>query len=118
MFRLPTCPYCDTIYRYRDVRKNKKINKDELIECYHCSQNFKQSKRGYIIIFGIVAIIAVIINIIVLNISSNIFHSIIPVIIISLVAILIGFIFTPYFIKYKKVRKNKRNIDVRRITDK
>ena len=115
MFKLPVCPYCHTVYRYNDVRKNKKIPKNELIECYHCSQNFKQSKTGYAVVFAIAVICAVIVNIIILSVMSDIFKSIIPIIAVSLLALLLAYIFTPFFVKYKKVRKNKRKIDVHRM---
>lgn len=38
MFRLPVCPHCGTVYRYRDTVKA--IRQRENV-CYHCEKRFK-----------------------------------------------------------------------------
>ena len=41
------CPYCETIYRYGDVRR---LMYKSAGECYHCKKKFKVSKKSYLIL--------------------------------------------------------------------
>ena len=49
MFKLPVCPYCDTVYRYSDVwkeiRRQSQMSKNREADngCYHCHRCFKIS---------------------------------------------------------------------------
>lgn len=109
MFKLPICPYCHTVYSYKDV----KINKESIIKCYHCKNKFSQNKIKCFFILTIIIMIAVAINIIILNSSGNLISSIIPVTIVSVTAVVLYMILTPYFTEYKKLK----NIELREIPD-
>ncbi|MCH5298517.1 MAG: hypothetical protein J1E96_02020 [Ruminococcus sp.] len=105
MFRLPVCPHCRTVYHYGDVRKSKR---EKVIQCYHCKKSFTQSKKGFIVLFAIAAAAAVIVNIMILSRNDDIIGTIIPITIVSVIAVISAMIFAPYFITYKK-DKNKSN---------
>lgn len=99
MFRLPVCPYCHTVYHYGEVRKikNKKNG-----SCYHCKKKFKISKLpGYIVLWSIFTVTAVLMNIAVLLIMPV--FTIWPLVVISVLVEVIGILFIPYFISYKKI---------------
>ena len=109
MFRLPVCPYCKTVYSYKEVRKNKN---EKIIKCYHCKNNFRVSNiKGYAVLALIVATVAVTLNLIVLNLTADFISSIFPLIIISITAVLIFILFSPFFSGYKKIK----NIEVKEI---
>ncbi len=99
MFKLPVCPHCKKVYNYREVKEN---NKKKVIKCYHCKKEFHNSRKGIVFLALLLCIITVIINVFVLNISSEKFVSIVPISVISVIAVLTGLIMFPYFISYKK----------------
>ena len=101
MFKLPVCPYCKTVYSYKEVRKNKN---GKAIECYHCKNKFRVSNiKGYAVLALIVVTIAVTLNLIVLNLTADFISSIMPLVLISLAAVLVFIIFSPFFSGYKKI---------------
>jgi NADH:ubiquinone oxidoreductase subunit K len=109
MFRLPVCPYCKTVYSYKEVRNNKN---EKIIECYHCKNNFRVSNiKGYAVLPLIVATVAVTLNLIVLNLTADFISSIFPLVIISLTAALVFILFSPFFSGYKRIK----NIEVKEI---
>lgn len=109
MFRLPVCPYCKTVYSYKEVRKNKN---EKIIECYHCKNNFRVSNiKGYAVLALIVATVAVTLNLIVLNLTADFISSIFPLVIISITAVLVFILFGPFFSEYKRIK----NIEVKEI---
>ena len=99
MFKLPVCPHCKTVYRYKEVKEN---NKKKTIECYHCKKEFHNSRAGIAVLAVVVCIIAIIINIIILNCSSGLISSVVPISIVSIIAVIIGMLMIPFFISYKK----------------
>lgn len=100
MFKLPVCPYCNTVYSYKDVKNNR--NKKE-IECYHCKNKFKQRKIiGFSVLAAILLVIAVVFNLIILNLTAEFITSIIPLMAVSLIAVLLFMIINPFFTEYKK----------------
>ena len=103
MFQLPTCPYCNSIYRYNQVRKSKNEKEHK---CYHCKKTFKVKMFPYVIVlWAILIIVTVLLNIAVLNIMSV--FNIIPLLVISVIAVILGFCFIPFFMKYKKIEDKK-----------
>lgn len=105
MFKLPVCPYCKTVYSYKDV-KNNRNNKE--IECYHCKNKFKQIKiSGFAVLAIILIISAVIINLIILNLTAKFITSIIPLMVVSIIAVLLFMLINPFFIKYKEIKNIK-----------
>ena len=99
MFRLPVCPHCRTVYHYGDVRKNRR---KKVIQCYHCKKNFVQSRKGFAVLFAIVLAVAVFINTAILSRSDDIIGLIVPISIVSVIAVVLAMIFAPYFITYRK----------------
>lgn len=98
MFRLPKCPHCGTIYRYKDVGKAIR-NKDNI--CYHCEKEFKAKIfPGIAVGAGIPIILAVALNIIMLTNMKNL--DLIPLFIITMLAILIVMLLIPYFTRFIK----------------
>ncbi len=100
MLNLPTCPHCNTIYRYGDVRKS--LGKSE-IKCYHCKKNFKVSKIKIIVLFLLIALITAILNIFQLYMIEGL--TFIGLMITNIVTVTIGIFLIPYFITYKKSDK-------------
>lgn len=102
MFRLPVCPHCKTVYSYKEVKEN---NKKKLIKCYHCKKEFKNNRRGLIILGLMVLVLTAAFNVFMLNNSSDIFVSVVLIAVISVIAVLIGILLIPFFIGYKKAKK-------------
>jgi CXXC-20-CXXC protein len=100
MFKLPTCPYCNTIYRYGDVKKS--LGKSE-VKCYHCEKNFKVSKIKILILFLLIAFITAILNIFQLCLIEGLTFA--GLMITNVIAVTIGIFLIPYFITYKKSDK-------------
>lgn len=103
MFRLPVCPYCHTVYHYGEV---KKIKNEKTCFCYHCKKKFKIKKApGYFVLWSLFTIAAILINIAVLLIMPV--FSIWPLIVISVLIEVLGILFIPYFVSYKKFDSKK-----------
>lgn len=109
MLKLPVCPYCHTIYRYSEVKKS--TSKKSKI-CYHCNKEFIISKKGTIILFLIIVLIASVINVAQLYITPTL--NILLIMVTNIILIIIGILLIPFFISYKHIkkginlRKNKR----------
>ena len=116
MFKLPVCPYCKTVYSFGEVRKNKS---KKVIKCYHCKNLIKQSIfPGYAVLAAIIFAAAVILNLIILNMTAEFITSIIPIILISLAAVILFLILSPFFTGYKKVKGvEEKEIPDIKITD-
>lgn len=116
MFKLPVCPYCKTVYSFSEVRKNK--NK-KIIKCYHCKNEFKQKIfPGYAVLAAILFAAAIVLNLTILNMTAEFITSIIPIIIISLTAVLLFMLLIPFFTGYKKVKGiEEKEIPEIKITD-
>ena len=99
MFKLPVCPHCKTVYRYKEVKEN---NKKKIIECYHCKKEFHNSRIGIAVLAVIICVIAVLINIVILNRTADVLASIVPISIVSITAVIIFLLLIPFFISYKK----------------
>lgn len=100
MFKLPTCPHCNTIYRYGDVKKtiNEKSHK-----CYNCKKDFKVSKKGLLVLLLLLIIFEITVNLLELNIFVNI--NFIALTVTNIVVIIAFLAFIPFFISYKKDKK-------------
>lgn len=106
MFQLPVCPYCNTIYRYKDVKKT--IGEKEHT-CYHCNKKFAVKKfPGVLVLWLLLILVAVVINVVMLLIMPIL--QIIPVIVTSILAVLLALVFIPYFMGYKKIDEIKERI--------
>ncbi len=104
MFQLPVCPYCNAVYHYKEV---KKISSEKSHKCYYCNKSFSVEKMpGTAVLWSIVIIFAILINVSILLVMT--FFNIIPLLIVSILAAILGFIFIPYFIGFKKENKKSR----------
>lgn len=102
MFKLPTCPYCDTVYRYKDVKNIK----EKEHTCYHCNNVFKVRKMPYVMILAlIVFVLCVGMNLLILfNMTQfNIWVLIVP----NFVIVTISVFFVEFFTKFKKKDTDK-----------
>lgn len=97
MFKLPVCPHCRTIYRYKDVKKES--GKKECT-CYHCGKKFRVSKKKILILFLIIALITAIFDVLALYMIAG--TSLVGMIIMNIVAVTAGFFLIPYFVEFKK----------------
>lgn len=98
MFKLPICPHCGAVYRYKDTRTaiKKKVN-----TCYHCEKKFKARVFPYILVGAIVPIILCIaLNIFLLTRMESIM--LIPLFAVTLGFILLIYLIIPFFTKFKK----------------
>ena len=105
MFRLPVCPYCKTVYSYKEVKKS--IGKRKA-ECYHCKNAFKPNLTKKTVISGIVLLIVILVlNMIIIKILSGRNSSILPLYIVDLFFV-IGFYFLlPFTAGFKKLKENE-----------
>lgn len=97
MFKLPVCPHCKTIYRYKDVKKEE-VKKE--CTCYHCGKKFRVSKKKILILFLIIALITAIFDVLALYMIVG--TSFIGLIILNIIAVTAGFFLIPYFTEFKK----------------
>lgn len=98
MFRLPVCPYCRTVYSYKDVKNNK----DKNIECYHCKKVFRRSVKNYIIPVFMVILLTIILNVLIFSGAEVFADAMISVSIVSVIAVILLIIVLPFFVKYKR----------------
>lgn len=103
MSALPVCPHCDTVYRYAEVRKSL-FKKN--IKCYHCEKHFAVSKSKLMLLLIIIIAAALTVDFFELYFVSSL--SAAALIITNIVIVTIGFLLIPYFLKYKKLKENKR----------
>lgn len=97
MFKLPVCPHCKTIYRYKDVKKEA-VKKE--FKCYNCGKKFRVSKKKILILFLIIALITAIFDVLALYMIAG--TSFIGLMILNIIAVTAGFLLIPYFIEFKK----------------
>lgn len=101
MFKLPTCPYCNTVYRYGDVRK---IQYHKGHKCYHCKKDFKISRKGVWLLLLIVTVAAVFINVFQLYATPSLNFFLLMAV--DIITVLIGFFLIPFFINFKQIPHN------------
>ncbi len=104
MFKLPVCPYCKTVYDYKEVKENK----NKIIKCYHCKRNFKKINKSFILLFLIV-VISIIINTAIFSVSDTIKQGLIFAGIVSVIAVLLYLLLSPYFISYKSFENTEKD---------
>lgn len=97
MFKLPVCPHCKTIFRYKDVKKEA-VKKE--CTCYHCGKKFRVSKKKILILFLIIALITAIFDVLALYMIAD--TSFIGLMILNIIAVTAGFFLIPYFTEFKK----------------
>lgn len=104
MFKLPVCPHCGTVYRYKDT-KNAIVNKEN--ECYHCHKTFRIRIFPYVLIEAI-ALIAVSIGLNLLILSRMSSLNLIPLFLITFGILIIILILVPFFTHFVKTEDKKK----------
>ena len=103
MFRLPVCPHCGTVYRYKDTMiaiRNKNNT------CYHCKKDFRAKIFPYMLIGAIVPLVlCVLTNMFLLSRMDNL--SLAPLLVSTLGYLLIIYAIVPFFAKFKKAADPK-----------
>lgn len=97
MFKLPVCPHCKTIFRYKDVKKEA-VKKE--CTCYHCGKKFRVSKKKILFLFLIIALITAIFDVLALYMIAG--TSFIGLMILNIIAVTAGFFLIPCFVEFKK----------------
>ncbi|MBQ3331513.1 MAG: hypothetical protein IJG87_10100 [Ruminococcus sp.] len=102
MFRLPVCPHCGTVYRYRDT-KQAIIKKENV--CYHCQKKFKARIFPYLLVGALIPLALCIgFNIFLLSRMTDL--ELLPLFAATLVGILIIYLIIPFFTKFKKINED------------
>lgn len=110
MFKLPVCPHCGTVYRFKDTAKAIR-NKDN--ECYHCHQRFKAKVFPYMLIEAVILIAGSIgLNLLILSRSSSL--NIIPLFAVTLGFILLIVVLIPFFTRFIKTETTKQTSKVKK----
>lgn len=107
MFKLPKCPYCKTVYRYKDTKEALK-NVDN--ECYHCHKKFKAKRFPQILVLLLIIILPCIgFNILLLTQMRFLdFWSILILLVITIIFLVIGYFLIPFFVNFKKTETEKK----------
>ncbi len=104
MFKLPVCPYCKTVYRYKDTVNavRKKEN-----ECYHCHKKFKAKIFPYILIEAVVFIaLSIGMNLLILSRMSS--FNLLPLFASTIGFLLIIILLIPFFTCFKKSEEDEK----------
>ena len=110
MFRLPVCPHCGTVYRYKDTKAAIK-NKDNI--CYHCDKKFRAGIFPGIVVGAVIPLaVCIAINIFLLSRMKE--FQILPLVAVTLVFILIIYVIIPFFTKFRKTDDIKDSSKKRR----
>ncbi len=93
--KLPTCPYCGTIYRYGDVA-GRLAKRGE--SCYHCGGKFRVVR---------VKLLFLLIELLIIGVAADmaamlIVTSVAALFIINIVLAAAGLIMIPFYIEYVK----------------
>ena len=113
MFRLPTCPYCDTVYHYGDIVKMisqdrvKKKQEDHAVVCYHCEKRFTTKYiPGVLILTAIWAVLSIVTNIILLSRMTQL--NLVVMFIMTIVYMALAILLLPFFVRFIKCEKEKK----------
>ena len=102
MPKYQVCPYCRTVYRYKEITSMK----GKVHECYHCKKRFAVKKGFKAIPVAVVCFLMVIVNLIIFQTSRNISTGTFAVmIVLNAAVILTAFIIAPLFVRLKALPK-------------
>ena len=109
MFRLPVCPHCGTIYRYRDVwnavRQSKKPRKDDN-HCYHCEKKFNLSFKGLWLWLMLWLLLSIGMNLLLLSQMTRLDLFVMFAATLGLMALAVALI--PYFVAFKAAEEQTK----------
>lgn len=100
--KLPVCPYCHSVYRYRDV-----VNiSEKRHNCYHCGRAFEVSKAtGRTVLMLIVCCVLISFNVLLFYTSKNI--NIVVMAITDAAFIAAAIMLFPFTVKFRAVKMTK-----------
>ena len=105
MFRLPVCPHCGTVYRYKETKEAIR-NKENT--CYHCKKKFRAKRFPYLLVGALIPLVVCIaFNIFLMTRMTNL--DLIPLFAATLICILIIYLIIPFFTKFKKTEEERTN---------
>ena len=104
MPRFRECPYCHTVYRYKDIIGMKgKIN-----ECYRCKKPFRKINAYRIIIIAAACVLMVGVNLFLMfsdkNLSTATFRT---MIILDAAVITLAFVIAPMMVSFRGLDKKQ-----------
>lgn len=103
MFKLPVCPHCKTVYRYKDT-VNAIKEKDNV--CYHCHKKFKAKIFPYILVEAILLIaLSIGANLLILSRLST--FNLFPLFAVTTGFLLIIIVMIPFFTRFLKTEDEK-----------
>lgn len=118
MFKLPVCPHCGTIYRYKDVRgvmkedirntyKTLDHDKAHKHTCYHCQKQFeaKTFPSGIILVL-IIFLMNVGTLLFMLSIMTTL--NFVWLFVVTLLYFALFFLLLPFFVTFRKTEKKKK----------
>lgn len=107
MLRLPVCPYCHTVYDYKQVQKASKLKK---MKCYHCNKFFGVNyKLTRCIFISIICLILIIINTLLISSSDNFNMDFVYIMAaINMIVILLSIPFFPFTVRFKMLDRKQR----------
>lgn len=98
MFRLPKCPYCGTVYHYRDVKRAAKRSENT---CYHCHKKFKAGRMpGALIAGAILLILCIGTNLLILSRMKTLNMIILFAVTVAYIVLFLAV--NPFFVKFRK----------------
>ena len=104
MFRLPVCPHCGTVYRYKDTKAAIK-NKENT--CYHCQKRFRAKRFPYMIVGALLPVLlSIAVNIFLLTRMKTL--QLIPLFAVTLLGLMIVYLIIPFFTKFKKTEEKEK----------
>lgn len=99
MFKLPTCPYCNTVYYYGEVVKS---TKNKSMECYHCKKKFKVNKwKGRLMFYTVFIIVIGLIDFLMLCFADM--KTAKPVIAFTVISVALSLLILPFTVRYKAI---------------
>lgn len=107
MFRLPVCPHCGTVYRYRDT---KNAQKQKVNTCYHCKKKFRAKLLPYVAVEALVlTVICIGFNLLLLSRMEEL--NLFVLFASTAVFLLLIYLLFPFFMKFIKIEeKSGKNV--------
>lgn len=101
MFKLPVCPHCGTVYRYKDTVKAIRCRENE---CYHCRKKFKARFFPDILAAVIIAsVVSVGMNLLILSRLTS--FNLTPLFAVTIGLLLVVVLTIPFFTRFKKIEE-------------
>lgn len=102
---LPHCPYCHTVYRYRDLTAMK--GKEQA--CYHCHKTFSVRRSGRIWPVLIACLLLIVMDVVIFWTTKNLNKStFLALIVTDAAVILLSLLIAPFFTQLKRPYRKQR----------